>query len=842
MNLACWCGRKSPGVAAAWAASATSSNAATCCGTLIDQHYNHPSVILWGLGNENDWPGDFETFDTNAIRGFMAELNAQAHALDPSRQTAIRRCAFCKDVVDVYSPSIWAGWYSGRYPEYRKSTEKAIKDTPHFFHAEWGGDSHAGRHSEDPEAFLAEVATGQGTAEVGKAYKRTGGKARASKDGDWSESYIINLFDWHLKEQEQMPNLTGAAQWIFKDFSTPLRPENPVPRMNQKGVVERDGTPKESYYVFQSYWAEKPMIHIYGHTWPVRWGRAGEDKTVKVFSNCREVELFVNGVSAGVKERNSADFPAAGLRWNVRFNEGPNVLRAVGRTDRGDITDEIPVAYQTAEWGRPAQLSLRQIAQTNGVATLEARLFDTEGVTCLDAADVVRFGLTGDGELLDNLGTARGSRVVQLANGRAQIRLRLTGRQTVASVASDGLTTRFINVTNITWAGKNSEPPPVHTSKQTATAAAPGLSLDVAAIDRERILKAATAALRCEPITITKFRARLSEGGLNDFYSNGDYWWPDPSKPDGLPYIRRDGESNPDNFSQHRLALRELRDNVAALAAAYKITGQDRYATKAAELLGVFFVDPATRMNPHLQYAQAIPGVSSGRGIGIIDTLHLIEIPPAIEALQKSPAFPPETLAGLRQWFRDYTEWMLTSKNGQEEAAAKNNHAVAFWLQVAVFARFTGDEARLAESRRQFREVFVPNQMAADGGFPLELKRTKPYGYSIFQLDNMTILCQVLSVPTDDLWSFELPDGRGIRKAVAYLYPYLADKSKWPFPPDVQAWAGWPARQPCLLFAGLAFSQPVYLDLWEALPPDPADEEVQRNIAITQPLLWLNDR
>jgi beta-galactosidase len=413
---------------------------------MIDQHYNHPSVILWDLGNENDWPGDFATFDTNAIRAFMAELNTQAHELDPSRQTSIRRCDFCKDIVDVYSPSIWAGWYSGRYGEYRKATEKAIRDTPHFFHAEWGGDSLAGRHAEDPEKFITAVATGQGTAEVGKAYKATGGKARASRDGDWSESYIINLFDWHLHEQETMTNLTGSAQWIFKDFATPLRPENPIPRVNLKGVVERDGTPKESYYVFQSYWADQPMIHIYGHTWPVRWGKPGEARQVKVFSNCREVELFVNGVSAGVKQRNATNFPAAGLRWNVKFNEGPNTLRAVGRTDGGEISDEIAVAYQTAEWGPPARLMLKEIAQTNGVATVEARVFDQQGVPCLDAANLVRFGLTGDGHLLDNLGTAGGSRVVQLADGRAQISLKLTGPKVVASVATDGIETEFITV------------------------------------------------------------------------------------------------------------------------------------------------------------------------------------------------------------------------------------------------------------------------------------------------------------------------------------------------------------------------------------------------------------
>ena len=617
-----------------------------------------------------------------------------------------------------------------------------------------------------------------------------------------------------------MTNLTGSAQWIFKDFATPLRPENPIPRVNEKGVVERDGTPKEGYYVFQSYWADKPMVHIYGHTWPVRWGRPGEEKLVKVFSNCREVELFVNGVSAGVKQRDAADFPAAGLRWSVKLNEGPNRLRAIGHRDGIEVSDNISVGYQTATWDKLATLTLKEISRSNDVVTVEAGMFDKNDVSCLNATNLVRFGLAGDGRLLDDLGTSIGSRVVQLYNGLARISLRLASGKTVVSVASAGLETQFLNVTN------------------TATAVAE-LTLDVAAIDRERILKAARAALGIEPLTITKFRAPLSEGGPNDFYSNGDYWWPDPTKPNGLPYIERDGESNPDNFSQHRLAMRDLRDAVAALAAAYKVTGDDRYVTKAVELLRVFFLDPRTRMNPHLKYAQAIPGRTPGRGIGIIDALHLIEVPLAIEAMQQSPAFPPEVLAGLKQWFGELAEWMVTSKNGREEAATRNNHTVAFHLQLAVYAGFTGDEAKLSECRRQFKEVFVPNQMAVDGSFPAELKRTKPYGYSIFQLDNMATLCQVLSSDRDDLWTFELADGRGIRKAMAYLYPFLADKSKWPLKPDVQAWADWPSRQPGLLFAGLALGQQPYLDLWRNLPPDSTNAEVRRNIAITQPLLWI---
>jgi hypothetical protein len=366
-------------------------------------------------------------------------------------------------------------------------------------------------------------------------------------------------------------------------------------------------------------------------------------------------------------------------------------------------------------------------------------------------------------------------------------------------------------------------------------------AVNVAEIDRGRILKAAEIALTLPPVTITSSRAKLSEGGPNDFYSNGDYWWPDPSKPDGLPYIQRDGESNPGNFNDHRVAVRELQDAVAALGAAWKVTGDKRYAAKAVRLLRVFFLDPATRMNPNFQFAQAVPGVSPGRGTGIIDGLHLIEIPKAVEAMTNSTALPPDVLAGLRDWFGALVQWMATSKNGRQEAAAKNNHSVAFYLQIAVFSEFAGDELHVAECRRQYKTVFVPDQMALDGSFPQELRRTKPYGYSIFQLDNMATLCQVLSRPDDNLWTFRLPDGRGIQKAVEFLYPFLEDKSKWPRKPDVQAWDDWPARQPFLLFAGLAFVNSAYIDLWRKLPADPANEEVRRNIAITQPLLWLKD-
>jgi beta-galactosidase len=412
---------------------------------MIDQHRNHPSVIIWGLGNENDWPGDFEEFDKDKIRAFMIELNALSHALDPSRKTAIRRCDFCKDVVDVYSPSIWAGWYQGRYTDYKSRSETEIKKVDHFLHMEWGGDSHARRHSEAIDQVLARHVAGQPPDERGAEFQLTGGVTRASNDGDWSETYICNLFDWHLKEQETMPDLAGSAQWIFKDFATTLRPGNPVPRVNQKGLVERDFTLKEGYFVFQSYWAEQPMVHIYGHSWSVRWGDQNEAKLVKVYSNCSVVELSVNGQSVGSKERKSQDFPAAGLHWLVKFKEGENVVRAVGRRGKLEVVDQIRFVYQTQRWEKPAKFLLAEMKTVADISTLEARLVDAQGVTCLDARNFVRFALAGDGRLIENLGTSTTARKVQLYNGRAIISVQRNGKS-VVSVSSDGVPTAFLNI------------------------------------------------------------------------------------------------------------------------------------------------------------------------------------------------------------------------------------------------------------------------------------------------------------------------------------------------------------------------------------------------------------
>lgn len=361
--------------------------------------------------------------------------------------------------------------------------------------------------------------------------------------------------------------------------------------------------------------------------------------------------------------------------------------------------------------------------------------------------------------------------------------------------------------------------------------------------DPTRILAAADEALRAEPESITQVRAEMSAGGPHDYFSMGDYWWPNPDTSDGLPYVRRDGQLNPNAFPHHRQMLRRLRTRVARLAAAYLISGRDVYAGQAASLLEHFFLAPATRMQPHLEYAQAIPGRCTGRGIGIIDTLHLVEVPAAVEILRRSPEFPAATAVGLQDWSATYLHWMRAHEYGIAEMNTRNNHAVCWFVQAAAFARFIGDGETLQFCRQQFRERLIPDQMAPDGRFPRELKRTKPYGYSIFVVDNLASCCQLASLPgegEDDLWHFTLADGRGMRKAMAFLFPYIEDKSRWPYPPDVESFDGWPAAFSGLLFAGLALDEPRYVALWKRLDADPQNAEIRRNLAVREPLLWLS--
>ena len=375
-------------------------------------------------------------------------------------------------------------------------------------------------------------------------------------------------------------------------------------------------------------------------------------------------------------------------------------------------------------------------------------------------------------------------------------------------------------------------------SKTVFDSSGPAAIPDVARIDRPRIISAANQYLREEPITITAYPAGRSAGGKHDYFSEGDYWWPNPLDPSG-PYVRRDGISNPHNFIAHRRALIRLSLQVPALASAWILTKDPKYADHAAGHLRAWFLNPQTLMNPNLQYAQAIQGITAGRGIGIVDTLHLIEVARSIPVIEMSNRLSAAEREGVRKWFSEYLSWMTTSRNGLDEREEKNNHGTCWLAQVAEFSAYTGNTDLTSFCRERFKTVLIPKQIAADGSFPLELARTKPYGYCLFHLDVMAGVCQILSTPGDNLFAYQLPDGRGFSRAMAFMLPFIANKSSWPYRHDVEYWDDWPVRQPSLLFAGIALARPEYFKVWNRLNPDPTREEIIRNYPLRQPLLWL---
>jgi len=352
------------------------------------------------------------------------------------------------------------------------------------------------------------------------------------------------------------------------------------------------------------------------------------------------------------------------------------------------------------------------------------------------------------------------------------------------------------------------------------------------------ILRQADWAMMQQPETVTSFSSPRSAGGPHDFFSEGDYWWPNPVNADS-PYIQKDGLTNPDNFTAHRKAMIRFSKIAGALTSAYRLTGDKKYVAQLIKHCRAWFTDTATLMHPSLLYAQAIKGRFTGRGIGIIDTIQLIEVAQSLYYLQQSGAISAMELVDIRKWFEAYLQWLTTHKYGKDEMNASNNHGTCWVMQVAVFARFTGNEAVMDLCRDRFRSVLLPQQMAPDGSFPKELQRTKPYGYSIFNLDAMSTICHVLSVPGNDLWKYSTPDGRNIQNAIDFLYPFLKDKQAWTFKQDVMYWNEWPVAQPCLLFGSYYFDNDEWLHTWKVLEHDPGADEVIRNLPVRNPLIWL---
>lgn len=352
------------------------------------------------------------------------------------------------------------------------------------------------------------------------------------------------------------------------------------------------------------------------------------------------------------------------------------------------------------------------------------------------------------------------------------------------------------------------------------------------------IIAQANWAMTQQPITVTAEQCERSAGGLHDFYSEGDYWWKNPDDPNG-PYIQRDGQTNPDNFVAHRKAMIRFSQIVGSLASAYLITKNEKYVKQAFLHINAWFVDKNTAMNPSLLYAQAIKGKATGRGIGIIDTIHLMEVAQGILVMQKAASIDKNNLNTIKNWFAQYLEWLTTHQYGIDEREAKNNHGTCWVMQVASFAKLTENQNLIDYCKNRFKTVLLPNQLEKDGSFPLELKRTKPYGYSIFNLDAMTTLCQILSDSKDDLWNFRLEDGRTMKKAIEFLYPFIENKNLWASQKDVMYWEEWPVAQPFLLFGYQHFGTKNWFETWKRLEHFPKNDEVIRNLPIRNPLLWL---
>lgn len=411
------------------------SNTRNLLSEMINQNFNHPSIIIWSLGNEMNWLPDFPDGDNiERTNAFLKELNDLAHKLDPSRKTAIRKYEEGSKIVDIFSPSIWSGWYSGSYKSYKKAVDKYKLDYKHFIHAEYGGDSQVGRHSENP-------ITGEGVIKVEgweEAIVQSKG-ANIAQIGDWSENYIVDLFDWHLNVSENDPTFVGNIQWAFKDFGTPLRPEDDIPYMNQKGLVDRNGNPKDAYYVFKSYWSDKPFAYIESHTWTERQGPKDLARVLNVFSNCPKVEFFHNGVSLGEKIRNIKSYPACGLTWDVNFKEGKNTFVAVGTTNDGKkVTDTIDVNYRFAKNEAATGLVLSSEKLKNGNYLVTAIAVDKNNLRCLDYEDRVYFQCLSGGQTLKNQGTPTGSESIKMSNGKAAI-------EVIPDTKSDSIEMNILN-------------------------------------------------------------------------------------------------------------------------------------------------------------------------------------------------------------------------------------------------------------------------------------------------------------------------------------------------------------------------------------------------------------
>jgi hypothetical protein len=297
----------------------------------------------------------------------------------------------------------------------------------------------------------------------------------------------------------------------------------------------------------------------------------------------------------------------------------------------------------------------------------------------------------------------------------------------------------------------------------------------------ERLVREADAALLLGPFSVMDKPRTPESGDKHDYVSMGPYWWPDTTKPGGLPYIRRDGERNPElanGYDAPRFGA--MTGAVTTLALAYYFSGAEQYAQRAALLLRTWFLDPATRMNPHLRYGQRIPGITEGRAAGIIETRRLVDLVDAIGMLEHSPNWSETDARGMRDWMAAYRGWLVTSDIGKEEQRAQNNHGTWYDAQIVALALFTGDTVMARTTVETAKTRRIAAQITADGRQPYELARTRSLGYSVMNLEGLCRLAELGRHVGVDLWSYRSPRGGNIRKALDYVAPYADPAVPWP--------------------------------------------------------------
>jgi len=293
--------------------------------------------------------------------------------------------------------------------------------------------------------------------------------------------------------------------------------------------------------------------------------------------------------------------------------------------------------------------------------------------------------------------------------------------------------------------------------------------------------KNADKLLEMAPVSVMDKPFMPSSGNKHDYMSQAPYFWYDSSKANGLPYVNRDGQRNPEIYKiTDRRYIGELENASRVLALAWYLTGEEKYAGKAAGLLRHWFIEEASRMNPNLEYAQAVPGVSTGRSYGIIESIALTGIVDAAGLLEGSKAWTKEDAKALRQWYAQFLDWMLTSKNGKDERAAKNNHGTWYLVQAVDFALFAGDVAKARELSEESKKK-MDSQIEKDGRMPLELARTNGLGYSTYTLQAWFRLATLAEQTGTDLWNYQNGQRAGIRTAFDWLRPYALGEKKWEY-------------------------------------------------------------